>query len=138
MMLITTTLTALALTAPSVTLTVALDGVEADRKGDVRCAVYDSALGFPGEGKPAALAAADRSAEEPSCTFTLPAPGTYAVAVMHDENGNRKVDQNLFGAPTEGWATSNNVTHAFRGPSFDESKFIVPADGASIRVTMHY
>jgi uncharacterized protein (DUF2141 family) len=44
---------------------------------------------------------------------------------MHDENGNRKLDKNFFGVPTEGYGVSNNHTYAMSNPTWDESKFVV-------------
>ena len=59
------------------------------------------------------------------CTFEGVAPGAYAIAVMHDENGDGKLDKNFFGVPTEGYGVSNNRTHALRNPSWDESRFVL-------------
>ena len=47
--------------------------------------------------------------------LTPPAPGTYAVAVYHDENANIKFDKNWIGLPVEGYGISNNPT-VFLGP----------------------
>ena len=61
------------------------------------------------------------------CTFTdLPA-GTYAVSVMHDENGNGKLDKGVFGIPKEGYGVSNNKTYAMAAPKWSESKFSLGA-----------
>jgi uncharacterized protein (DUF2141 family) len=61
------------------------------------------------------------------CTFENVPPGTYAVAVMHDENDNHKLDKNFLGIPTEGYGVSNNRTYAMSGPKWEESKFVVEA-----------
>ncbi len=50
-------------------------------------------------------------------------PGTYAVAVIHDENKNDKLDTNFLGIPNEGYGFSNNIRPMFRGANFKESKF---------------
>lgn len=42
-------------------------------------------------------------------------PGTYAIRLMHDENGNGKLDTNWLGIPNEGWGFSNNPRT--RGPA---------------------
>lgn len=49
--------------------------------------------------------------------------GTYAVAVVHDENENKELDKNFFGVPKEGYGFSNNIRPSFRGANFEESKF---------------
>ena len=63
-----------------------------------------------------------------SCTYPDMPPGTYAAAVIHDENSNGKLDTNFLGMPTEGYGISNNHTHALSRPSWNESKFVVNAD----------
>ena len=55
--------------------------------------------------------------------FTLPA-GTYAVQVMHDANGNDKLDTNFMGIPVEGYGFSNNPT-GLRKATFDEARFTI-------------
>ena len=65
------------------------------------------------------------------CSFENVAPGTYAISVMHDENGNGKLDKSFIGIPTEGYGVSNNHTHAMSAPTWDESKFTV-ARGARL------
>ncbi len=40
------------------------------------------------------------------CDFEDISPGTYALAVIHDENGNGKLDTNWVGIPTEGYGFS--------------------------------
>lgn len=54
-------------------------------------------------------------------------PGRYAVLVYHDENDNGSLDTGFFGQPVEEWGSTNNITHTFRGPGFDESAVEVTA-----------
>jgi len=49
--------------------------------------------------------------------------GTYAIAVFHDRNSNKKLDKNFLGIPKEGYAFSNNAKANFGAPGFDEAKF---------------
>lgn len=44
-------------------------------------------------------------------------PGNYAVAVLHDEDGDRKLDT-VLGVPSEGFGFSNNPTVFFGPPEF--------------------
>ncbi|MGI9192013.1 MAG: DUF2141 domain-containing protein [Chitinophagaceae bacterium] len=55
--------------------------------------------------------------------FTNLPAGNYAAAVYHDENANKKLDKNLFGAPTEAYGFSNNARRLMSAPSFDEARF---------------
>jgi len=118
---------------------VVLTGVQAARGGTLRCSIFASERGFPTEARHAmATVVARGSGARRTCTFRVPGPGPYAVSVGHDENDDREVNRNVFGAPTEGWGTTRNVTHTFRAPSFDESRFEVTAARWRIVVRMHY
>lgn len=107
----------------------------------VMCALFEPGPGFPMDASRAikgmdATATKDSSVYE--CDFEVVVGKFYAVSVAHDENGNRKLDTNLFGAPVEGWATSNDVSHTFRAPNFEESKFMVTEKNQNINVRLHY
>ncbi len=72
-------------------------------------------------------------------TFPRLAPGTYALASYHDENGSRSFDRGLFGWPQEGFAFSNDAPVSFFGPpSFARAAIIVPEDGATVAIRMVY
>jgi uncharacterized protein (DUF2141 family) len=64
-------------------------------------------------------------------------PGFYAIAVVHDENGNNKMDLAVF-MPKEGFAFSRNPTISFGPPKFDAAKFQVTDAGASQSIKMKY
>jgi Uncharacterized protein conserved in bacteria len=69
-------------------------------------------------------------------TFENVAPGDYAFMVMHDENGNNRLDMGDRG-PTEGWAMSNGAN--LEGyPTFDAQKFTVGTGPVTLTVPMHY
>ena len=72
-----------------------------------------------------------------TATFEDLAPGRYAIACYHDENGNQKLDRNFLGLPKEGFAFGNN---AFRmgKPRFDECSVILPEDGLTTQVEIRY
>lgn len=105
-------------------------------KGTCYLSLYNSEKGFPKDPK-AAFRLAYASIINGISTFhfeKLPA-GTYAIATFHDENGNRKLDNNFFGVPTEGTGTSNNATGIFGPPKFREAKFPLGRDTAiTIRI----
>jgi uncharacterized protein (DUF2141 family) len=54
--------------------------------------------------------------------------GEYAVVVVHDENGNGKLDTGFLGFGGESYAYSNDARPLFGRPGFDETKFAVDAD----------
>lgn len=65
------------------------------------------------------------------------APGDYAVAVIHDANGNGKLDT-MMGIPREGFGFSRNPAIGFGPPRFTAAQF--PLTGGSDRqeVRMRY
>ncbi len=54
--------------------------------------------------------------------------GWWAIAVLLDENGNKDMDYNLFGAPQENFGFSNNPTVVLSEPDFRECKFYMDGD----------
>ena len=66
--------------------------------------------------------------ENISTTFKELPKGVYAVAIIHDENKNGKINKNFLGIPTEGYGFSNNIRPMFRGATFEESKFELDSD----------
>ncbi len=62
--------------------------------------------------------------------------GNYAIALIHDENGNNKLDT-TFGIPREGFGFSRNPVIRFGAPSFSSAQFSVSgssAVGETVRV----
>ena len=103
-------------------LTVKVTGIKKN-KGEVVCALFKTADGFPMDlSKPETIWMPADSAEI-TCMFTDITVGNYAVSVAHDENGNKKVDANFFGMPTEAWGVSNNIRPLMRAPRWQEAQF---------------
>lgn len=74
-------------------------------------------------------------ANHPVTRFEGLASGTYAVAIIHDVNGNKKLDT-MFGIPREGFGFSRNPAIGFGPPKFTAACF--PLDGAKQQVKMRY
>lgn len=70
--------------------------------------------------------------------LTVPAAGTYAIAVYHDENNDRDFNRTLIGLPDEGYGFSNDAPALVGLPSFDDAKFDVPEDGRRLEIRMRY
>jgi len=105
------------------TLTVIVEGVS-NLKGVVGTLVFRSSAGWP-----ESSAAAFRSQAVPAhpgsiavSILDLP-PGNYAVAVLHDENENMKLDRNWMGVPKEQWGMSRNPHVGLSAPNFDQAEF---------------
>ncbi|MFN7711527.1 MAG: DUF2141 domain-containing protein [Curvibacter sp.] len=107
-------------------------------KGTLNCRLFTEGSSFP-DGNGARTVRVPIDGAQASCAFANLAAGTYAVAVVHDENGNGRLDKNLIGLPTEGYGVSNNRTYAMSSPTWDESKFVVaPGEPAMLRVSLRY
>lgn len=108
------------------TLTVQIDGLK-NKNGYIAVALYDQYGDFPeGEGVQTKYVEVDGSSME--VVFQNIAPGDYAVAVLHDENGNEEMDYNEYQMPLEGFVFSNNAVGQSGPPSFGEASFTVSED----------
>ncbi|MFA5965931.1 MAG: DUF2141 domain-containing protein [Sphingomonas sp.] len=63
--------------------------------------------------------------------------GDYAIAVIHDENGNKKLDT-FMGIPREGFGFSRNPAIGFGAPRFAAARFTLDGDAETQQVLMHY
>jgi uncharacterized protein (DUF2141 family) len=92
--------------------------------GRVGCSLYNSPNGFPrDESKIIKHAWAPAQNNQGTCTFSGLAPGTYAVAIFHDENSNGKMDYNFLGIPKEGFGFTKDPTVTISAPSFQACSF---------------
>ncbi|WP_347812453.1 DUF2141 domain-containing protein [Sphingomonas sp. PP-CC-3A-396] len=66
----------------------------------------------------------------------LPQRG-YALAVIHDENSNAKLDT-IAGIPREGYGFSRNAAVRFGPPRFSAARFMVAGDAEMQQVKMRY
>jgi len=105
--------------------------------------LFDQEEGFPNgkdEAKDARILSVD--GEEMDIQFEGLTPGVYAVAIIHDENGNGRVDlkKALF-VPVglaEGYGASNGAKAAFGPPKFRDAKFAVHAPRTDITISLEY
>ena len=64
-------------------------------------------------------------------------PGLYAISVLHDENGNGRMDTFL-GVPREGFGFSGNAAPRFGPPSFEAAAITIEAGVSHQTVRMRY
>jgi uncharacterized protein (DUF2141 family) len=69
--------------------------------------------------------------------FQIP-PGRYAIAVMHDENENHKLDKNFLGIPKEGFGFANNPRIGMSAPSFDAAAHQVNCPETDVEIRLIY
>jgi uncharacterized protein (DUF2141 family) len=108
-------------------------------KGQVVCALFSSADGFPKKGdKAVAQTRSPISSGHAVCEFPDVRQATYAISVFHDENSNGKLDTNFMGIPREGVGASNNAKGHFGPPKFEAASFHFSAGRLELKITITY
>jgi uncharacterized protein (DUF2141 family) len=127
-------------TNDTATLTVRVTGAR-NTKGKIWVTVFQDAQGFPDDPSKAVRQQSvdiDPNTISAQVTFKDLPQGTFAVSVLHDENGNGKMDKNFVGMPKEGYGASNNPKKKKRPPTFDEAKFSLNSSEQTIEITLIY
>jgi uncharacterized protein (DUF2141 family) len=107
--------------------------------GQVGCALYRSADGFPTDpSKAAQMRWCSIKEKASACAFDPIPAGTYAIACFHDENGNGRLDKNFLGIPQEGTVVSNHAKGFMGPPPFDKAKFSFAGTATAIDLRMGY
>jgi uncharacterized protein (DUF2141 family) len=125
---------------PSCAIAVEMSGFRSD-KGKALVALFRTAKGFPD--KPAhavrRVPVVIRKGKARVTLSRLP-PGPYAVAVLHDEDDNRKMKTGFLGRPAEGYGASRDARGRFGPPKFDDARLSLRAGQtlrAPIRMVYH-
>jgi uncharacterized protein (DUF2141 family) len=131
-----TLLLALAAAPPSIsaadypdtgTLTLELTGFRSD-EGQARIVVFNQAEGFPrNAARGFRFATGDIHSGRSQLVIDALPPGTYAVSVIHDEDGDGTLTTNLIGLPTEGVGASRNPKVRMGPPRFEDARFELAA-----------
>jgi uncharacterized protein (DUF2141 family) len=116
-------------------LVIRVVGLRSDR-GAVHYAVYDSPAHFPSYDGRIAKGKVVAEGRAAVARIRRLRPGTYAVAVYHDENGNGSFDQGFLGIPLEDYGFSNNAKGFFSAPSFDAASIRVHEPATEITVDL--
>jgi uncharacterized protein (DUF2141 family) len=64
-------------------------------------------------------------------------PGSYALSILQDLNGNRKLDTNFIGIPTEASGSSNDAPAKWSAPKFQDAVFIVGDEPVSLAIRLN-
>ena len=112
-------------------LTIRVTGLEKPL-GNVGCSLFAGPSGFPMDNSTARVTWQNADAKGVTCRYSDVPEGSYAVSIGHDRNGNKRVDTNFIGVPTEQWGVSGNVRPSLRAPRFDEAAFKVDADAKEV------
>lgn len=107
-------------------LTVNFTGIE-EKQGAVMGVLFDSEAAYDGKGAPLRpiMVAADKG--ELTVVLDGLAPGTYALKIFHDVDGDHKMGTNPYGMPIEPFAFSNNAQGNMGPAKWADAKFEVKA-----------
>ena len=108
--------------------------------GKVACALFESSDGYPREFVKSAtnIAMLEIRDTQARCHFLDIPPGTYALAVIHDENLDGKLGTNWLGIPREGYGFSNDASATFGAPGFDAASFEYDGQGLDMTIRLNY
>lgn len=121
-----------ALTASAETLSVTVSNVKVG-KGNVRVGLFDQKDEFPnGKIFKGEVAVSEKGVV--TVVFKDLPTGNYAVSVFQDINGNKVIDKNFIGIPTEPYGFSGKWKSG--GSSFDKSEFELKKGGGEISIKM--
>lgn len=94
-------------------------------KGLISANIYGDPDTFLDKGAKLARVRVTVADEAPVLCLPVAHPGQYAIALYHDEDGNRKLSKGFLGIPKEPFGFSNNPRIGMGPPSFDKTAFDV-------------
>jgi uncharacterized protein (DUF2141 family) len=108
--------------------------------GAVACALFESPAGFPTDFLLSAtnIMMIKIKRTQARCDFEDIPPGRYALAVIHDENMNGRLDTNRLGVPTEGYGFSNDAKAFLSAPSFRAASFAYDGRNVELTISLNY
>ncbi|MDF5706848.1 MAG: DUF2141 domain-containing protein [Nostoc sp. S4] len=124
---------------PTAKLTVVVNGID-HQKGEICFRVFGGEKGFPmNNTSEVQSGCAKITGTSVKKEFSGLKPGTYAVAVVDDQNGDRKLNKDFFGIPTEGFGISKNPTVSIQTgtPKFRDASFVVNKN-TTVNIKMKY
>jgi uncharacterized protein (DUF2141 family) len=123
--------------APMGRVDISLHGLRSG-KGMVRVCLTKSPKHFPDcNADPKARSRSVPAVEAGRLSFTDLEPGSYALALFHDENANARLDT-FAKIPREGFGFSRNPKVRFGAPSFRQVAFPIQAAPVKMAVRMQY
>ncbi len=107
-------------------------------KGTIQVLIFDKEKGYPDQGdqaiKKLSLPIKNKKAE---ILIEDLKPGTYAVSVFHDEDGDGKLRTNGVGIPKDRYGFSNNPSSIFGAPDFKKASFELKRDRKAVNIKLN-
>ena len=123
-------------TAAAMELEISVVGLR-NTKGNILVALYRDAETFLDKEDFFRNLVIPASGQPPTGVIRELPEGEYAIAILHDENNNNKMDRRFF-VPREGFGFSNNVKVRVRAPSFGDAKFTVNSERTRLEIELQY
>lgn len=110
-----------------------------NQKGEVCFKLFSGSQGFPYSNKNAVKRQCVKVTDN-SLTIALKnlSSSSYAASIFHDLNGDRQLNRNSLGMPTEGYGFSNNPVVRDGPPDYGECVFLVAGSNTNIKIRMKY
>ena len=128
-----------AIPGQAATLSLSVSGIKAGN-GMVRVCITRDLKTFPECGKDPGKIVVSTPAKAGTVTLSIPniADGKVAVVLFVDVNGNKKLDKNFIGIPSEPIGFSNNPSINFGPPKFDGAAINIAGDTATTIKLKYY
>lgn len=111
-------------------------------KDQLLVSLFDQEEGFPRHKEKATAERIEKvTGDKMDIVFDGLSSGEHAVAVIHDENANGKVDLKYIIVPVglaEGYGASNDAKGAFGPPKFADAKFHVTGPKTEVTIKLNY
>lgn len=112
--------------------------VDVERGGTVLCGLYEDEQGWLGD-YPFRFDKQAARDDIVTCVFERVPPGTYAVAAMHDEDGDEEMDEDALGLPSEGHCASRDAQEAgFGAPDWRDAAVRYDGRASLLTARMSY
>ena len=119
-------------------LSVEIDGFR-NQKGQVCISLFGSSKGFPNNRDRVIQRQCSKITESSvKVSFGNLKAGNYAVAVVHDQNNDLKLNRNDLGMPTEGFGFSRNPEVSTSAPKFNDAAFLIAGPNTNIQIKLKY
>ncbi len=123
--------------APGAEVIVRVEGLRSER-GEILACLTANPRQFPDcRRDPAAHKLVAPARRDATIDFGKIASGRYAIALLHDENGNGRADMAMM-IPREGFGFSRDAPARFGPPSFDRAAFAIGDTPVSQKIRMRY
>jgi uncharacterized protein (DUF2141 family) len=110
-------------TTATIPVEVSIDNVKS-QKGNILISVFKNEHSFNKEKPDYEKVYSKKDIKKGKFKTTLHlAPGTYGIAILDDENADKKMNYNLLGMPKEGYGFSNFYHSGYSKPKFSNFSF---------------